>query len=199
MHGDAPATGTKPKEDQTSPRSFNPLESGARGGANDPEPAFPHSHAASAIDIPSSGTSASSLPHSGRLSQVISEHLAHATGGSGRATSAADVSPGDYSPWQTSHSSAAGLAETSMHAEPSRLDAGSHPSSDHPSAVAADHVGASSSRHIGGAAGEASAPVQGTSASEHLGKGQADALGSYSNVHTNPPQQVQSLEAVCLP
>ncbi len=93
-----PCAGSKQKE--ASPHTFSPLEAGATGSAEHPDPDSSSSGLSQpAVETALHGrTPAGSLYLPGHLSQAISEHLACATGGSGRPSSAADVSPQDHGP-----------------------------------------------------------------------------------------------------
>lgn len=86
--------GPKAKEDPSLPHSFTPLESGVRAATNDqlqqPSPTSQPTN-----DFPGA-SQPGSTGQVGHLSQAISEHLACATGGSGQATTPADVSPQDF-------------------------------------------------------------------------------------------------------
>ncbi|KAK9843301.1 hypothetical protein WJX74_010063 [Apatococcus lobatus] len=86
-------TGPKPKEEQSSPNSFSPLESGVRAATDDMQQLHPGS--SPSHDSDDGLLHGGSVPV-GHLSQAISEHLACATGGSGRPTTPADVSPQDF-------------------------------------------------------------------------------------------------------
>ena len=101
------------------PHTYTPLESGARSSVG---------HARPQHDVKS--TSSDQQPDSqrsgGHLSQAISEHLACATGGAGRSTSAADASSEQHSANSHVHNSPADASTMtqSPHAAPAYANSG---------------------------------------------------------------------------